>query len=68
MPTYDEETGTYDSPWLNTLMDIFADGGDWEDLTPMLFEIDEILKTVWLLTDSIGLQKRIRKLIKNDND
>lgn len=49
--------------WIETLEDIYADGGDWEDYLPYLESINKLLERAMLETDDEVLSADIQKEI-----
>lgn len=47
------------SKWIDTLEDIYADGGDWEDMFPVFESIDKLLRRAMLETEDEQLHDDI---------
>lgn len=61
------ENTNQNSPWIDELLDVYSDGGEWDDFLPTLKRIDELLKLSMLSTDSPSLHRDLLKEIMNGN-
>jgi hypothetical protein len=51
--------------WIDELQDIYADGGDWEDMFPILDRINLLLDIASCETDNEFLHDDVAKEIEN---
>jgi hypothetical protein len=60
------EENRYTSRWLNDMLEVYADGGDWEDMVEILKEVDGILVEILASTDSYSILSKVKGLIFYD--
>lgn len=53
------------SKWIEELEDIYADGGDWEDILPVLNRVDGLLFRAMLEVEDQELSDEISEEINN---
>lgn len=53
------------SAWIRELLDIYSDGGEWEDFLPTLVRINSILRRAMISVESDVLYEKILEEIKN---
>jgi hypothetical protein len=61
-----EKETRYSSKWLNDLMEVYAVGGDWEDMMEVLRDVDLVLVETLASTDSWGLFDKVKKVLMYD--
>lgn len=54
------------SKWIDDLVDIYADGGEWDEMEVIFKRIDKLLKKAMLEVDSDSLSDEIRKELYED--
>lgn len=54
--------------WIKELLEVYSDGGEWEDSLPILERINALLRRSAFDTDDDRLHEEIVKEIKNELD